>query len=361
MTKKGNHRSPRQTYQRKLSKFWGWTKISSILGLNWNTGRDSLFVCRGTEHKIPAKINQKFILFLVSAEHKFPAKINQRFILFLVSALGSVLPTRALHFEVAQSLDTDSSLAAVTGFTARRGYPDTINSDNRTNFVRTTSKLKAAMNNWEKAKIESDLAQKKIVWKFNPPGAPHFHRMIEKNWFKFAGKSGLQSRTSKVSSLVYSAQQFVLEQILKARPLTAVIDKSENLNLNTSLTPNHPLLGRENARALIMPTSERYNDLQKSFNIAQAYADTIGKRWTRNHLTHWKQRSKWLKEHVRNLKQGDHIWLIDDSVNRLYVSTDWDDSLKSSLAKTVLCDQRESKLQMISREDGASILRWCFR
>ena len=90
------------------------------------------------------------------------------------------LTTRALHIEVAQSLDTKSSLSAVTGFTARRGYPDTINSDNRTNIVRTTNKLKAAMNDWEKAKIESDLAQKKIVWKFNPPGAPHFHRMKEK-------------------------------------------------------------------------------------------------------------------------------------------------------------------------------------
>ena len=27
------------------------------------------------------------------------------------------------------------------------------------------------MNEWNKAKIESDLAQKKIVWKFNPPEA----------------------------------------------------------------------------------------------------------------------------------------------------------------------------------------------
>ena len=30
------------------------------------------------------------------------------------------------------------------------------------------------MNEWDKAKIESDLAQKKTVWKFNPPGAPHW-------------------------------------------------------------------------------------------------------------------------------------------------------------------------------------------
>ena len=33
--------------------------------------------------------------------------------------------------------------------------------------------MKVFMNEWDKAKIESDLAQEKIVWKFNPPGAPH--------------------------------------------------------------------------------------------------------------------------------------------------------------------------------------------
>ena len=36
------------------------------------------------------------------------------------------------------------------------------------------------MNELDKAKIESDLAQKKIVWKFNPPGAPHFGGIWER-------------------------------------------------------------------------------------------------------------------------------------------------------------------------------------
>ena len=40
--------------------------------------------------------------------------------------------------------------------------------------------MKAFMNEWEKAKIESDLAQKKIVSKFNPPGAPHFGGIWER-------------------------------------------------------------------------------------------------------------------------------------------------------------------------------------
>ena len=88
--------------------------------------------------------------------------------------LFTCLTTRAVHIEVAQSLDTESCLAAVTRFIARRGYPSPISSDNGTNFVGAANELKSFMNEWDKAKIESDLAQKKFVWKFNPPGAPHF-------------------------------------------------------------------------------------------------------------------------------------------------------------------------------------------
>ena len=74
--------------------------------------------------------------------------------------LDTCLATRAVHIEVAQSLETESCLAAVTRFIARRGYPSTINRDNRTNFVVAANELKAFMNEWDKAAIENDLAQK---------------------------------------------------------------------------------------------------------------------------------------------------------------------------------------------------------
>ena len=71
--------------------------------------------------------------------------------------------TRAVHIEVTQSLDTESCLAAVTRFIAKRGYPKAIVSDNRTDFVGAANELKAFMDEWDKIKIESDLAQRKIV------------------------------------------------------------------------------------------------------------------------------------------------------------------------------------------------------
>ena len=68
----------------------------------------------------------------------------------------------------------------MTRFIARRGYPNTIINDNRRNFAGAANEVKAFMNEWAKAKIESDLAQKKIVWKFNQPGAPQFGGMWER-------------------------------------------------------------------------------------------------------------------------------------------------------------------------------------
>ena len=97
---------------------------------------------------------------------------------------------------------------------------------------------------------------------------------------------------------VLSTTMCLVEQTLNARPLTAVSDDPEGL---TKLTPNHFLLGRESFREPFMSPSERYHDLQKSFQTAQAYADMIWKRWTREYLPQWNQRSKWSKEDVCKL------------------------------------------------------------
>ena len=210
-------------------------------------------------------------------------------------------------------MDTESCLAAVTRFTARRGYPNTIISDNGTNIVGAAKLLKAFMDEWDKAKIESDLAQKKIVWKFNPPEAPHFGGIWER--LVQSCKKGMIAilDNRSLTDEVLSTTMCLVEQTLKARPLTAVSDDPEDL---TALTTNHFLLGRGNVSASFMPSSERYHDLRKSFRTAQAYADMIWKRWTRECLPQWNQRSKWSKEHVRKLKEGELVWIVDDSVKR---------------------------------------------
>ena len=248
--------------------------------------------------------------------------------------LFTYLKTNAVHIEVAQSLDTDSCLAAVTRLIARRGYPNTIISDNGTNFVGAANELKSLIKGLDKAKIESDLDQKKIVWKFNQPGAPHFGGIRERlvQCCKKVMIAFLDNRSPTAD--VLSTTMSLVEQTLIARPLTAVSDDSEDL---TALKPILFLLGREKVSAPFMPSCECYHDLRKFCKTVQSYADMIWKRWTREYLPQWnevvKRTETWkkcAKPERRQISMASR-WLCE----MLWVQTGTDESLRSSLLTTL--------------------------
>ena len=159
---------------------------------------------------------------------------------------------------------------------------------------------------------------------------------------------------------VLSTTMCLVEQTLNARTLTAVFDDPEDLK---TLTPNHFLLGREKASAQFMPSNERYHDLRKSFKAAQAYADMIWKRWTRENLPQWNQRLKLSKEHLRNLKDGELLWLVNDSLRRCEykLTNHWDLHWQRRSCMTSESQNGTWRAKPASREASASTLRWCFR
>ena len=162
--------------------------------------------------------------------------------------------TRAVHIEVAQSLDTESFPAAVTRFIAGHGYPNTIISDNGKNFFGAVNELKAFIDAWGKAKIESDFARKKIVCKFNL----ELHILVESGETQSCKKVMVatldnRSLTGEVLSNIMS----LVEQTLNARLLTAESDNPEDF---TALKPNLILLGSKNASGQFMPSSENYHE-----------------------------------------------------------------------------------------------------
>ena len=151
------------------------------------------------------------------------------------------LTTRAIHIEVVRIHDTDSCLVAVNRFIARRGKPATFISNNGTNFVGSARELNEYINSWNKDQITSDLAQKKIVWKFNLPGAPHFGGVWERlvRCCKKAMVSILRNRS--LTDEVLTTTMSLVEQTLNARPITPASDDPEDLE---ALTTNHFNLGR---------------------------------------------------------------------------------------------------------------------
>lgn len=72
------------------------------------------------------------------------------------------LAIRAVHIEVAFSLDTDSFLLALRRFISRRGQVKEICSDNGTNFTGGEKELRESISAWNQEKIHEELMQRNI-------------------------------------------------------------------------------------------------------------------------------------------------------------------------------------------------------
>ncbi|GFW18873.1 transposable element Tc1 transposase [Trichonephila clavipes] len=89
-----------------------------------------------------------------------------------------VQATKAVHIEAVGDLTTDSFIAALRRFSARRGAPRHIYSDNGTNFVGARRKLDEIRKLWlslpTNEAISYYLSKSSIDWHFIPPSSPHF-------------------------------------------------------------------------------------------------------------------------------------------------------------------------------------------
>lgn len=84
------------------------------------------------------------------------------------------MASRAVHLEVAVSLDIDVCIKALRRFISRRGQVTSRTSDNGTNFIRADRELKEALTALNQDKIQRALLQAGIKWSFNPPaGSRH--------------------------------------------------------------------------------------------------------------------------------------------------------------------------------------------
>ena len=81
------------------------------------------------------------------------------------------LTIRAVHIEVAHSLDTSSFINALRRFIARRGSPRVIMSDNSTNLTSGEKELREAIGGWNESKIGEFLLQREVRWVFDLPAA----------------------------------------------------------------------------------------------------------------------------------------------------------------------------------------------
>ena len=156
-------------------------------------------------------------------------------------AIFTCLASCVFHIELAGDLSTDSFTLALRRFTARRGNPKTITSDNGTNFVGAQRELSDAIQKLDQHKIRDELNHKRIVWKFNPLSSPWMWGCMEVivKLTKRALKTIVKDRLLTEEAL--STFLTEVESIINSCPLTAASDGIDDLE---PITPNHLLLDR---------------------------------------------------------------------------------------------------------------------
>ncbi|XP_056307490.1 uncharacterized protein LOC130219206 [Danio aesculapii] len=225
--------------------------------------------------------------------------------------LFTCLTTRAIHLEIAHSLDTDSFINALQRFIARRGPPTEIRSDNGTNFVGGLRELRNAIRDWNQLKISDYLLQNSVKWIFNPPAASHMGGIWERQirTVRSVLNTVLSQQTPDDEGL---ATLFCcVESIVNGRPITKLSDDPSD---PLPLTPNHLLLLRSGPT--LPPGAFVKQDLyRRRWRQVQYLADVFWARWIKEYLPALQQRQKW-HQPKRNLKVGDLVLILHEHTPR---------------------------------------------
>ena len=207
--------------------------------------------------------------------------------------------TKAVHIELVSDLTSETFLASLYRFSARRGCPMKVYSDNGSNFVGVQRELQELYQLLQQKKTQDRIhhwaSERQIEWHFSPSRAPHFGGLWE------AGVKSMKRLLRKVVGthrLTFEELTTVLaeaEATMNSRPLLPM-DSTPDDGV-PALTPGHFLIGRP-----LKAPSVKVDNTSKESTLT---------RWN----LHLQERTRW-KNTQQNLKPGDVVLLKEVDTNR---------------------------------------------
>ncbi len=246
---------------------------------------------------------------------------------------------RAVHLEPVSDLSAEAFLAALRRFVSRRGKPKEMFSDNGTNFVGVSRKLKHLYKFLSKETTQNSVSQfcvaQHIQWHISPERAPHFGGLWEATVkaVKTHLKNVVGDHHLTFEELTTTLCQ--IESCLNSRPISAVTSHDEDGI--EPLTPGHFLIGQPLETIPDQHISTKTQSLLRRWNLCQAIVKDFWTRWSTEYITQLNKLSKW-KHSQRNLLEGDII-LLKDQTNF---------SHKWPLARIVQTHGRDGKVRVVT-------------
>ena len=226
--------------------------------------------------------------------------------------LFTCLATRAVHLEMSFGLDTDAFLNALYRMTSRRGLMEEMYSDNGTNFRAADRELKSLVSQLDQEKTTDSIANKGIVWHFNPPLAPHFGGIHESMI-----KSAKRAITAILGNADITDEELMTaiigaEGLMNSRPLTY---QSTDPADDVPLTPNHFLHGQIGGQFAPTTVDETQFHPRKRWRRVQELVRHFWHRWLREWLPNLGLRKKWHGER-RDIRVGEVVLIVSPDTSR---------------------------------------------
>nr|XP_055023061.1 uncharacterized protein LOC129413363 [Misgurnus anguillicaudatus] len=223
------------------------------------------------------------------------------------------LTTRAVHLDLLSTMSTDSFLMALRRFIARRGTPAELWSDQGTNFRGGERELREAFAVMA-PELQTRLASQKIQFNFNPPAAPHFGGVWEREVRSVKSALFTTLGTQSLPEEVLMTVLLEVEAILNTKPLGYV---SSDIADSDPVTPNSLLMGRPDGSLpqVIYPKSDLLS--HRRWKHSQVLADNFWSRFIRNYLPTLQTRQKWHSSSP-DLTEKMVVMIVDPQLPRAF-------------------------------------------
>ena len=219
------------------------------------------------------------------------------------------LSSRAVHIELAENYSTAAFLGALRRFSAIRGYPATLHSDNGTQMIAANKELLQINNELEQKKICEMASINGIQWSYN--------RSADSPWLNGACEALIKSIKVSLqkcigdSILTFAELQTVCYEVadlVNSRPIGA--KPGCDILLGSYLSPNDLLLGRSNRRPPVYSVDVDASPKRRMM-FMQSIVNNFWRRWHRDYFPSLIMQKKWHTS-KRNLQIGDVV-LVQDS------------------------------------------------
>ncbi|XP_070075733.1 uncharacterized protein [Drosophila takahashii] len=218
--------------------------------------------------------------------------------------------TRAIHLEATSDLTTEKFLAAFSRFSARRGCPQHIHSDNGKTFVGASTSLSKDFIEATRSLILSNYSLQNVTWHFNPPAAPHMGGLWEAGVKSFKAHFYKHTAGGKYTFEELATLLSKIEACLNSRPISPMSEDPTDL---VALSPGHFLVGGPLLSVAEPEIKENPISILNRWRRLKALHQQFCLRWKEEYLKELHKRTKW-QFPTRNIQTGDMVVLKEENL-----------------------------------------------